>query len=186
MGISTKEVKKEPKGAEVTETKMVSTKELYAQNKALQTKVANYKKSQGMSSWDDKSIQRECRRLEEKLAIERIEPKEYKMLRKIAEDLKVGEKVDLEAAARWAGYPDWKAKRPETAILRDIPPELFSELVGVNRNEVEMELVKVLKQDENLSAKNKALDLATKIMGMTEQDKGVQVNIVNGGIGVAD
>ena len=139
-----------------------------------------------LTKWDDESISNECRRLEDKLGIDRIEPKEYKMLRKIAEDLKIGEKVDLSAAARWAGYPDWKVKRPETAILRDIPNSLFNELVGINRNEIEMELVKVLKQDENLSAKNKAIDIAARIAGMTEPERGTQVNIVTGGLTVAD
>jgi len=153
---------------------------------SLEAKIKGYKASQGLSKWDEKSISRECRRLEEKLSLDRVEPKQYKMLRKISEDLKVGEKTDLQAAARWAGYPEWKVKRPETAILRDIDSALFTELVGINRNEIEMELVKVIRQDENLAAKNKALDLASKITGMSESEKGVQVNIVNGGMTVAD
>lgn len=153
---------------------------------SLSKKIEAYKGSMSLTKWDDQSISNECRRLEEKLGIDRIQPKEYKMLRKIAEDLKIGEKVDLSAAARWAGYPDWKVKRPETAILRDIPNALFNELVGINRNEIEMELVKVLKQDENLSAKNKAIDMAARITGMSEPEKGTQVNIVTGGLTVAD
>ena len=156
------------------------------ENQKLLDKIAAYKKSSGLNNWDDKSISRECRRLEDKLSIERVEPKQYKMLRKIAEDLRIGEKVNLEAAARYAGYPDWQAKRPETAILRNIEPALFSELVGINRNEIEMELMKVMKQDEDLSAKNKALDLASKIAGMSAPEKGFQINIVNDGITVAD
>ncbi len=149
-------------------------------------KIDRYKKSMSLTKWDDKSISRECRRLEEKLGIARIEPKQYKMLRKISEDLKIGQDVDLSAAARWAGYPDWQVKRPETAILRNIDNALFNEIVGINRNEIEMELMKVLKQDENLSAKNKAIDLAARITGMSEPDKGFQINIVNDGITVAD
>jgi len=156
------------------------------ENKKLLDKIAAYKKSSGLNNWDDKSISRECRRLEDKLSIERVEPKQYKMLRKIAEDLRIGEKVNLEAAARYAGYPDWQAKRPETAILRNIEPALFTELVGINRNEIEMELMKVMKQDEDLSAKNKAIDLASKIAGMSAPEKGFQINIVNDGITVAD
>ena len=153
---------------------------------ALSNKIARFKDSEKLTQWDDTSISRECRRLEKKLKIERVEPKQYKMLRFISEDLKVGAKTDLSAAARKAGYPDWKVKRPETAILRNIPNALFSELVGINRNEIEMEIVKVMKQDDNLSAKNKALDLATRITGMSEPERGVQVNINNGGITVAD
>jgi len=155
-------------------------------NRGLLEKIAAYKESMDLTKWDDKSISRECRRLEKELSIERIEPKQYKMLRKIAEDLKLGERVDLSAAARWAGYPDWKVKRPETAILRNIDNRLFNELVGINRNEIEMELVKVMKQDANLSAKNRALELASKISGMSEPEKGLQINIVNDGITVAD
>lgn len=155
-------------------------------NETLVKKIENYKKSMSLTVWDDKSISRECRRLEEKLGVERIEPKQYKMLRKIAEDLKIGEKPDLSAAARSAGYPDWQVKRPETAILRNIPNALFNEIVGINRNEIEMELMKVLKQDDNLSAKNKAIEMAARITGMSEPDKGFQINIVNDGITVAD
>jgi hypothetical protein len=152
----------------------------------LLNKIKAYKEATGLTKWDDKSISRECRRLENKLGVERIEPKQYKMLRKIAEDLKIGEDVDLSAAARWAGYPDWQVKRPETSILRNIDNRLFNELVGINRNEIEMELMKVLKQDDNLAAKNKAIDLAARISGMSEPDKGFQINIVNDGITVAD
>jgi len=153
---------------------------------SLNNKIKHYKASQGLSVWDDKSISRECRRLEKKLGIDKVEPKQYKMLRKIGEELKLGEKPDLSSCARWAGYPEWKVKRPETSILRDIDTSLFSELVGINRNEIEMELIKVMKQDENLTAKNKALDLAAKISGMAETEKGVQIAVINGGIGVAD
>ena len=153
---------------------------------SLENKIKHYKKSISLTTWDDKSISRECRRLEKKLGIDKIEPKEYKILRKIGEDLKNGNDPDLSAAARYAGYPDWKVKRPETTILREIDSALFSELVGVHRNEIEMELIKVLKQDDNLAAKNKALDMALKVAGMSEPDKAFQVNIVNGGMTVAD
>ena len=153
---------------------------------ALSKKIEAYKKTMKLTRWDGKSISRECRRLEKKLDIDRVEPKQYKMLRKISEDLKIGEKVDLSAAARWAGYPEWKTKRPETSILRNINNALFNEIVGINRNEIEMELMKVLKQDDNLSAKNKAIDLAARITGMSEAEKGVQVNIVNDGVTIAD
>jgi hypothetical protein len=155
-------------------------------NELLLKKIEKYKSSMSLTKWDDKSISRECRRLENKLGIERIEPKQYKMLRKIAEDLKIGEKTDLSAAARYAGYPDWQVKQPETAILRNIDNALFNEIVGINRNEIEMELMKVLRQDENLAAKNKAIEMAARITGMSEPEKGLQVNIVNGGLTVAD
>ena len=149
-------------------------------------KIKAYKKAHALSGWDDKAIQRECRRLEDKLGIERVEPKQYKMLRRISESLKVGDKVDLEAAARWAGYPDWQVRQPEISILRNIDNSLFNELVGINRNEIQIELLKVMKQDEDLSAKNRALDLASKISGMSAPEKGFQINIVNDGITVAD
>ena len=58
--------------------------------------------------------------------------------------------------------------------------------MGINRNEIQIELLKVMKQDTDLSAKNKALDLASKISGMSAPEKGFQINIVNDGITVAD
>ena len=153
---------------------------------SVRNKIEAYKKSIKLTKWDDSSISRECRRLEKELGIDRVEPKQYKMLRKISEDLKLGVKVDLGAAARWAGYPDWQVKRPETSILRNIDSSLFNKIVGISRNEIEMELVKVMRQDDDLGAKNKAIDLAAKIAGMTDNDKGLQINIVNDGITVAD
>jgi hypothetical protein len=108
------------------------------------------------------------------------------MLRKISEELKMDHELDLEAIARWSGYPDWKAKRAEASILRDIDPVLFKELVGINQNEIQMEIVKVMRQDANLSAKNKALELASKITGLNEPERGFQINIVNDGITIAD
>ena len=155
-------------------------------DKVLKNKIEAYHKSTALTQWDDKSISRECRRLEKKLSIERIEPKQYKMLRKIAEDLKLGDQTDLAAAARGAGYPEWQVKRPETAILRNIENALFNEIVGINRNEIQMELVKVMKQDANLSAKNKAIEMAARITGMSEPEKGFQINIQNNGVSVAD
>jgi|GEM_PF-3981681 len=156
-------------------------------NEQLTKKIESYKVSSGSSKWDDKSISRECKRLTEKLSLDKpIEPKEYKMLRFIGEGLKVGEKVDLSAAARKAGFPEWKVKSPETMILRDIPNVLFNELVGINRNEIEMELVKVMKQDENLAAKNKAIEMGLRVTGMMEPEKGNQINILNGGVTVSD
>ena len=56
-------------------------------SEALLKKIESYKKSLALSGWDEKRVARECRRLEDKLNIERIEPKQYKMLRKISEDL---------------------------------------------------------------------------------------------------
>lgn len=82
-------------------------------SEALLKKIESYKKSLALSGWDEKSVARECRRLEDKLNIERIEPKQYKMLRKISEDLKVGETPNLEAIARWAGFPEWQVKQPD-------------------------------------------------------------------------
>lgn len=152
---------------------------------SLLNKIEAYKKSTGLTLNDSKSISRKCRQMSDEMGIS-IEPKEYRMLNMIAEALKLNEKLDLTVIAKKAGYPEWRAKRPETEILRDIDPALFTRIVGINRNEIEMELVKVMKQDANLSAKNKALDLASRIAGMNEPDKGVQVNIVNDGITVAD
>lgn len=149
-------------------------------------KIDSYKKSVNLTKWDDKSIAGACRKLEEELGIDRVEPKQYKMLQKIANEVRVGTKVDLAAAARWAGYPEWKVRQPETSILRDIDTRLFTKIVGIDRNEIQIELRKVIKQDDNLAAKNKALELGARITGMSEPEKGVQINIVNDGITVAD
>lgn len=149
---------------------------------AVTKKIAEYKKSSGIVGWEKGAIGNECRRLEKKLGIPKVEPKEYRLLKRISEEAKIGKELDLAALARWAGYPVWKCKRPETSIMRNIDDKLFNELVGLNRNEIQLELLKIMKQDEDLSAKNKAIDLASKIVGMSEPDKGTQVNIVAGGI----
>ena len=146
------------------------------------TKIAEYKQSRGITTWEKDAVSRECRRLEKDLNIVKVEPKEYRLLRRINKEAKIGKALDLPSIARWAGFPEWKCKNPEFSIMRNIDNKLFSELVGISRNEIEFELSKVMKQDEDLSAKNRALDLGSKITGMSEPDKGTQVNIVAGGI----
>lgn len=151
-------------------------------NDSTKLKIEEYKKTRGIDTWEKNAITRECRRLEKKLGVIKVEPKEYRLLKRIAEEAKLGKTIDLPAICRWAGYPDWKCKRPETSILRNIDGKLFDELAGLNRNEIVLELNKVIKQDNDLSAKNRAIELASKITGMSEPDKGTQVNIVAGGI----
>ncbi len=157
-------------------------------NKALQEKINEYKEYLNETNpiSKDKTIQRECKRLEIKLGIDRIEPKEYKLLIELAEGMKLSNTLNLTDIARRAGYPEWRTKKVETTILRDINPTLFRELVGINRNEIEYELSKIIKQDNNLTAKNRAIELASKITGLSEPEKGVQINIVNSGLTVSD
>ena len=157
-------------------------------NKALQEKINEYKKYLEDTSCisKDKTIQRQCKRLESKLGIERIEPKEYKLLIELSDRMKLGTELNLTDIAKRAGYPEWRTKKVETTILRDIDPILFRELVGINRNEIEYELSKMIRQDSNLTAKNRAIELASRITGLSEPEKGVQINIVNSGVTVSD
>ena len=153
--------------------------------KKLAEKIGRYKKSLSLSNWDRSVLHRECRRLEKKLGVERILPKEYVFLRKIRESLVSGDDINLKLLAEASGYPRWQASRPEVTILRDISPKLYKEMVGFDEKDVEMELVKLMKQDDDLGVKARALDLATKILGMQGEEKGVQINVV-GAIEVAD
>jgi len=157
-------------------------------NKALQEKINEYKKYLNESNRisKDKTIQRECKRLQIKLGIDRIEPKEYKLLIELAERMKLSNELNLTDIAKRAGYPEWRTKKVETTILRDINPTLFRELVGINRNEIEYELSKIIKQDSNLTAKNRAIELASKITGLSEPENRLQINIVNSGLTVSD
>ena len=157
-------------------------------NKALQEKINEYKKYLNESDRisKDKTIQRECKRLQIKLGIDRIEPKEYKLLIELAERMKLSNELNLTDIAKRAGYPEWRTKKVETTILRDINPTLFRELVGINRNEIEYELSKIIKQDSNLTAKNRAIELASKITGLSEPENRLQINIVNSGLTVSD
>ena len=145
---------------------MEKKEEIEQRNSELERKLSEYKAGLGLTSWDRTILTRECRRLEEKLGIERIEPKAYVFLRKIADQVALEREVNLGRLARDSGYPEWKAARPEVAILRDIDDKLFSEIVGISRKDVEFQLLKVLKQDKDLGSKMRALELASKVMGM--------------------
>jgi len=160
-------------------------KEKKQENRELERKLSEYKASVGLSGWDRVVLGRECRRLEEKLGIERIEPKAYIFLRKIADEVSLEREVNLSRLAKESGYPEWKASRPEVAILRDIDDKLFSEIVGISRKDVEFQLMKVLKQDKDLGSKMRALELASKVMGMSESDGKVQIQ-VNSGISISE
>jgi len=153
--------------------------------KKLADKIVRYKKSLSLSKWDRSVLQRECRRLEKKLGVERILPREYVFLRKIRESLVSGDNVNLKLLAQASGYPEWQWSRPDVTILRNISPKLYKEMVGFDEKDVQTELVKLMKQDDDLGVKARALDLATKILGMQSEDKGVQINVV-GAIEVAD
>ena len=57
-----------------------------------------------------------------------------------------------------------------------VPDELFEEMIGVSRKDIKLELSKVMKQDEDLSAKNQALKLASQITGLTDTE-GVRIQV---------
>lgn len=156
-----------------------------APDKALKTKIEAYKESTSLSKWEKDVLSRECRRLEKKLDLKKVEPKQYLFLKQISEHLKLGETMNLPELAKSAGYSRIKAKNPGTMILKDIDGKLFSEIVGFSPKDVEFELIKVLKQDSDLSAKMRALELASKITGMQE-DKGTQIQINTLGIELSD
>jgi hypothetical protein len=113
------------------------------------------------------------------LGIKEIPPRQYLFLRKIAEKLRLGEVLDLRELARTSGYPTHQAAHPANLILKHVDDKVFSAVVGFSSKDVEYELMKVIKQDVDLSAKMRALDLGSKILGMTNDDTKFQIQIAN-------
>lgn len=148
---------------------------------ALLDKLQRYINSMGISRNEKNHVERECRRLQEKLEIKSISPREYVFLNKIRESMTLGRKADLKTMALQSGYGLREANEPEITILRDIPPALMSEILGFNRGDIESELVKVMKQDNDLSAKIRAIEVAARIIGTLSDEKGVKIQINNTG-----
>ena len=143
------------------------------------SKIEEYKRSRGLSTSERAVISKECRRLSKDLGIKQIPPRQYLFLRKIAEKLRLGQTLDLRELAKTSGYPQHQASHPQNLILKHIDDKVFSAIVGFSSKDVEYELMKVIKQDVDLSAKMRALDLATKVLGMTDDNVKVQVQIAN-------
>ncbi len=148
-------------------------------------KIAAYKLANTLPSWKKDAISRECRSLEKKLGVSHIPRRQYVFLRKIAETMKIGDDLDLTQFALDSGYSRTRAENPAAMILKNIPDKVYSELVGFSRKDVEFELTKIMRQDDDLPAKMRALELAAKITGITDEGK-IQVQINTLGFTVAD
>lgn len=132
----------------------------------------------GVGKGERSLIEGEVAKLEEKLGIE-ILPREYVFLNKIRDSMGLGKRPDLKAMALQSGYGVREAENPEMSILRNVDPKLMSEVLGFNRGDVERELVKIMKQDEDLSAKIRAIEIAAKVTGMMQQE-GTKIQINSG------
>jgi len=153
--------------------------------KNLETKLALFKKSQLMKDYDKLSIDKECKRLEEKLKIPKIQRKELLFLKLLGDKTALGQEVNLSEIARQSGYKKSDASSPVPSIIKNIDPRLFSEVVGFGRSDIEFQLARIIRQDKDLTAKMRALELAAKIMGLNEDKPSVAIQI-NSGLQVAD
>jgi hypothetical protein len=145
--------------------------------KKLGRKIEAYKLSLVTSDREDRDYGKACRELERQLGIERVEPREYRFLHGIAESLQRNERVDLKKLASDAGYPRWMCAKPETAILRGIDDKLFDAILGIDRKLIQRELRKMVEQDGDSTAKMRAIELASRIMGMQDGDSTkIQIN----------
>jgi len=142
----------------------------------LREKIARYKASLKVTRTDIELTRVACRSLEERLGIDKIEPKEYRFLQAIALNLELGKKIDLHQLALSVGYTKWQAEKPESNILRAIDDKVFDAIIGVDRKMIHSELRKIIGQDEDMSSKMRAIELATKITGMQESD-GTKIQI---------
>ena len=157
----------------------------HIKGEGLRGKIHKYRKERYSSKYDYKVVVKECRDLEEKLGIGKIERKEYLLLRGIREALDAGDKVDIASVAVKAGYAEGKVKELGSAILRQIPDQLFSEMIGVSRRDIHRNLRELIEQRDDTSARIRALELASKITGMSEADGTVKIQ-VNQGFKLAD
>lgn len=148
-------------------------------HKRLQDKIARYKASFGLSKSNRDSIRRECDKLQDKLNIEYIEPKDYVFLRSIAESVEGGGVPDLKALAIQAGYGSWQAERPENTILAHIPDSLYQEIVGISTKDIEDSLASLVRQDNDLSVKLRATELAAKIRGLNADNEAINITLGN-------
>ncbi len=142
-------------------------------------KLDEYKRSRAMTTTERSVISKECTRLAKKVGVERIYPRQYLFLRKIAEKLRLGETLDLRELARSSGYPEHACRHPQSLILKHIDDRVFNAIVGFSGKDVQYELMKLVKQDVDLSAKMRALELSSKILGLMDDTSKVQIQIAN-------
>lgn len=88
--------------------------------KRLLSKLQRYIGSMGITTDERSHINNECRRLEKKLEIRSIQPREYIFLNKMREALSLGRKPDLKTMAIQSGYGVRESGDPEVSILKDI------------------------------------------------------------------
>lgn len=151
--------------------------------KWLAEKMERYIMSLGSGERDMK-VKGEIERLGRKLGIS-VKPREYIFLSKVRKLIAEGAKVDYREVALSSGYQIEESTNPEISIMSKIDPKLMTEMLGFNRGDVEREMIKVMKQDTDLVAKMRALELAGKMIGMMGDEKGVQINF-NTGIKLGD
>lgn len=149
----------------------------------LAEKMERYIVSLGLAGSDDK-VKRETLRLSRKLGIS-VKGREYIFLSKVRKLIAEGAKVDYREVALSSGYMIEDSTNPEISIMSKIDPKLMTEMLGFNKGDVEREMIKVMKQDTDLVAKMRALELAGKMIGMLGDEKGVSINF-NTGIKLGD
>lgn len=152
----------------------------------IKNKLDRYKDSKiSAYEYDRQVVLAECSRLQKKLKIKSVERREYILLKSLRETLESGGRVDVVNMAIRAGYPARKTRQLGSSVMKTIPDKLFDEIIGVSRRDIKLELSKVMKQDEDLAAKNRALELASKITGLSEPEGTVKLQI-NQAFEVAD
>lgn len=142
----------------------------------LKEKIKRYKESLKVTKSSIELTRVACRNLEERLGVEKIEPKEYRFLQDIALSLELGKRIDLRQIALKAGYTKWQSEKPVSNILRAIDDKVFDAIIGVDRKMIHQELRKIINQDDDMSAKMRALELASKITGMQDSE-GTKIQI---------
>jgi len=148
---------------------------------SLEYKLESWRRSRQSGKLNRLAISKRCEALERDVGV-RIEPRCYKFLHGIAEELGRGREPDMRVLALEAGYARHMARNARTEILRRVDDRIFEAIVGISRQDVHMELGKMIGQDADLSLKMRGLELASKVTGMQGGDGEVGVNINLGDI----
>jgi hypothetical protein len=143
----------------------------------LRDKVARFRKHRVLKNYDYKIVWDECARLKKELGLEEVTRREYILLRNIREALDKGDSINVIEMAIDAGYPEKVTKEVGTNILARIPDKLFEAMIGVTRRDIHRNLREIIEQRDDMGARMRALELASKITGMSEADGTVKIQV---------
>ena len=165
------------------------------ENKPLRPVVLGEEKENNKLSIDDRPLHKtyqwkaclkESKRIAELLDCPAPTPREYMFLKELRKRVVRGKDLDMEKIARKVGYTKYAADKVEERVLKKIDPRFFAHVVGVGEADLELQMAKMIFQDEDKNAKAQFCRLYAAIKGKMTPSAVAGVQIVLPKIDIKD